>query len=60
MKRIIYLLALAMFMALSCQKNESVDEGMYWTDNLSRALDLRVSDDPETRVGFDNDGAFYW
>ena len=60
MKRIIYLLALAMFMALSCQKNESVDEGMYGTDNLSRALDLRVSDDPETRVGFDNDGAFYW
>ena len=60
MKRIIYLLALAMFLALSCQKNESVDEGMFGTDNLSRALDLRVSDDPETRVGFDNDGAFYW
>ena len=60
MKRIIYLLALAMFLALSCQKHESVDEGMSWTDNLSRALDLRVSDDPETRVGFDNDGAFYW
>ena len=60
MKRIIYLLALAMFLALSCQKNESVDEGMSGTDNLSRALDLRVSDDPETRVGFDNDGAFYW
>ena len=60
MKRLSYFMAIAMFLMLSCQKNESQGDCMPENDKFGRILDLRVSDDPETRVGFDESGAFYW
>lgn len=50
----------AMLLALSCQKNESQSDCMSETENFSRTLTAMVADDPQTRVGFGLDGAFYW
>lgn len=50
----------AMLLALSCQKNESRSDCMSETENFSRTLTAMLADDPQTRVGFGLDGAFYW
>ena len=60
MKRLSYLMTFAMLLALSCQKNESQSDCMSETENFSRTLTAMVADDPQTRVGFGLDGAFYW
>ena len=60
MKRLSYLMALAMILTLSCQKDETSGDCVPDTDKCSRTLAASVADDSGTRVGFDDAGAFYW
>ena len=60
MKRLSYFVASAIFLIVSCQKSESPGDGMPETERYNRNLTAVVEVDPETRVGFDQDGAFYW
>ena len=60
MKRLSYFVASAMFLIVSCQKNMSLGDGMPETEGYNRTITAVVEADPETRVGFDQDGAFYW
>lgn len=53
-------MAFAMFLTLSCQKNESQDENVPEDYMNCRTLVVGVADDVETRVGFDTNNAFYW
>ena len=53
-------MAFAMFLTLSCQKNESQDENVPEDYMNCRTLVVGVADDVETRVGFDKNNAFYW
>lgn len=61
MKQIIYLMAAsAMFLAIACQKNEFQDSTSHdGADNL-KTLTVGVTEGPDTRVGFDENNAFYW
>ena len=58
MKKITYIIAFAMFLAVSCQKNE------FTADNSNieplRVLTVGIADETETRVGFDENNSFYW
>lgn len=60
MKRLSYLIAFTIFLTLSCQKNETSGDGILGSEKYSRTLAVSVADDPGTRVGFDEDGDFYW
>ena len=60
MKKIAYLLALAMFLTLSCQKNESRDDDIPENHRHFRTLSIGIADGQETKVGFDENKAFYW
>ena len=59
MKKIAYITAFAMLLAASCQKDETpggteIDNSQY------RTLTVGVADEPDTRVGFDENNSFYW
>lgn len=58
MKKITYIIAFAILLAVSCQKNESSEENSY--NGPNRILTVTVSDETDTRVGFDTNNAFYW
>ena len=60
MKRLSYLMAFAISLTLSCQKNENLGGGVPETDRESRTLAVTVEDESETRVGFEGNNAFYW
>lgn len=60
MKKTAYLLALAMFLTLSCQKNESRDDDIPENYRHFRTLSIGIADGQETKVGFDENKAFYW
>lgn len=52
-------MALAMFLAFACQKNEIQGDGGPEDMKISRTLTVGVAD-TETRVGFDQSNSFYW
>ena len=56
MKKTLYIVAFAIFLAGACQKNEFVPEE---TRN-EKSLTVGISDETDTRVGFDAENAFYW
>lgn len=60
MKRISYIMAFAMFLALSCQKNEFREDVVYENAGHNKTLTVGVINEPETRVGFDATKTFYW
>lgn len=60
MKRISYIMAFAMFLALSCQKSEFREDVVYENAGHNRTLTVGVVNEPETRVGFDATKTFYW
>ena len=60
MKRFLYMMALAILPALSCQKNELWDADVPEDEKHCRTLVVSVADDDQTRVGFDENNEFYW
>ena len=56
MKKITYLMAFAILLALSCQRDELRDEAV----SSVKTLKVSVADEPATRVGFDDGNSFYW
>lgn len=60
MKRISYIMAFAMFLALSCQKSEFKEDVVHENAGHNRTLTVGVVNEPETRVGFDATKTFYW
>ena len=60
MKKITYIMAFAVLLAASCQKNESSDESSYEKPGHSKTLTVGVADETQTRVGFDENNSFYW
>ena len=59
MKRLTYLMAFAIILTVSCQKNDTGD-GVPETDECSCTLAVKIADESETRVGFDENREFYW
>ena len=56
MKKMIYFMAVAMFLALSCQKNEfQVD-----SSRPVRKLTVGIENEVASKVGFDENNSFYW
>lgn len=53
-------MAFAMFLALSCQKNEFKEDVVYENVGHHKTLTVGVVNEPETRVGFDATKTFYW
>ena len=60
MKNTAYILAIAMFLAVSCQKNESPEDSVYGNKEHYKTLAVGVEEDQQTRVGFDENNLFYW
>lgn len=60
MKNISYVVAFAILLAFSCQKNELRDEYSPKEERHLRTLAVGVADEESTRVGFDQDNSFYW
>ncbi len=58
MKKTIYIIAFAIFLAASCQREEF--PGVPDVDNTQKTLAVGVADESDTRVGFDENKAFYW
>ena len=58
MKKTIYIIAFAIFLAASCQREEF--PGVPDVDNTQKTLAVGVADESDTRVGFDENMAFYW
>ena len=56
MKKTLYFIAAAMFLAAGCQKNEYVPD----STQGQKTLTVGVADETDTRVGFDSSNAFYW
>lgn len=59
MKKISYIMALAMLLA-SCQKSEFQDKAPHENERHHKTLTVGVADEMQTRVGFDENNAFYW
>ena len=58
MKYTVYIIALAIFLAASCQRDEFPEEK---SDKYPyRILVVSIDDEAETRVGFDENNSFYW
>lgn len=53
-------MAFAIFLTLACQKNELRDEDIPEENKHRRTLVAGVAEGQETRVGFDENYAFYW
>ena len=60
MKNLPYVMAFAILLAFSCQKNELRDAGAPEDVMNLQVLTVGVADDAQTRVGFDDYNAFYW
>ena len=60
MKQILYIVASAMFLAASCQKDELPEEPQRRNSANYKTLTVEVVDKQMTRVGFDGNNAFYW
>lgn len=61
MKRISYIfMAVAMLLALSCQKDEFQEDAVPDGAGHLKTLTVGVADEPDTRVGFDETNSFYW
>ena len=56
MKKMIYLMAFAVLLAFSCQRDELRDEAV----RTVKTLKVGVADESQTKVGFDDNNAFYW
>jgi len=56
MKKITYLMAFAVLLAFSCQRDELRDEAV----RTVKTLKVGVADDMNSKVGFDDNNAFYW
>ena len=56
MKQMIYLMAFAILLAFSCQRDELRDEAV----SSLKTLKVGVADELQTRVGFDDGKSFYW
>ena len=59
MKKITYIIAFAAFLAAACQKNEVAEEPAS-DPQYNKILTAGVTDEPLTRVGFDENNSFYW
>lgn len=59
MKKIAYITAFAMLLAASCQKDETPD-GTEIEKSRYKILTVGVAEEPDTRVGFDENNSFYW
>ena len=57
MKNTAYILAFAILLAASCQKNEFPEDSAH--ENY-KTLTAGAADDTQTRVGFDENYSFYW
>lgn len=60
MKQILYIVASAMFLAASCQRDELPEESQRGSSANYKTLTVEAVDQQMTRVGFDEDNAFYW
>lgn len=61
MKRISYVMAFAMLLALSCQRNEfQEDTAVHDVTGHHKVLIVGVAEEGGTRIGFDEDNSFYW
>ena len=58
MKYIIHIIALAILLAVSCQRNELPEENSH--KGTEKILTVGVVDESDTRVGFDENNSFYW
>ena len=58
MKKTTYIIAFAMILAVSCQKNEFPKENSH--NGVNRMLTVGVDNETDTKVGFDQNNAFYW
>lgn len=56
MKKMIYLMAFAVLLAFSCQRDELRDEAV----RTVKTLKVGVADESQTKVGFDDNNTFYW
>ena len=56
MKQMIYLMAFTILLAFSCQRDELRDEAV----RTVKTLKVGVADESQTKVGFDDNNAFYW
>ncbi|MBR5104638.1 MAG: hypothetical protein IKV05_08150 [Bacteroidales bacterium] len=59
MKRITYIIAFTAVLAASCQKNEFAEEPASDEQNY-KILTAGITDEPQTRVGFNENNSFYW
>lgn len=53
-------MALAMFLAFACQRNELQEDVRPEARSSFKTLTVGVADETGTRVGFDEDNSFYW
>ena len=60
MKKISYIIAAAMFLAAGCQRNDLLEEPVSGISDNYKVLTVGAAEDAQTRVGFDEDNAFYW
>ena len=60
MKTISTIIACAMFLAISCQKNEYSSDSIYEDGMNKRTLKVTIDKEEGTRVGFDENKTFYW
>lgn len=60
MKQILYIIALTMFLAASCQRIELTGNNKHEQSIHYKTLAVKTENLPQTRVGFDADNAFYW
>lgn len=58
MKYTIHIIALAILLAVSCQRNELPEENSH--KGTEKILTVGVVDESDTRVGFDENNSFYW
>lgn len=58
MKYTIHIIALAILLAVSCQRNELPEENSH--KGTEKTLTVGVVDESDTRVGFDENNSFYW
>jgi len=56
MKQMTYLMAFAILLAFSCQRDELRDEAVLPV----KTLEVGVADESQTKVGFDDSNSFYW
>ena len=60
MKNMTYIMAFAILLTASCQKNEFKEDPVHENAGHIKVLTVGVAEEPETRVGFDGNNSFYW